>query len=88
MNRTIATAITAASIAFGGAAFADAHLQEGFSMLEASIMNDIERMGIDPMVLNDLRLSEIAAIKSIIDSDENDSTKMQQVEAIIENSGS
>ncbi|UWQ20893.1 hypothetical protein [Jannaschia sp. W003] len=70
-----------------GAAFADAHMMnmsEGFNMLQTALMADFERMGIPTDTLDDLTLGQIAAIKQIVES-EDESNQKNRIEAIIAN---
>ena len=89
MNRTITTLATVAALATGGAAFADSHpsseMGQGFDMLQTALMSDFERMGIPVDSLDDLTLGQIAAIKAIVESDDQDGQKKGQIEAIIAN---
>ena len=88
MNRTIATIATISALTFGGAALADAHapgMGEGFDMLQTALMSDFERLGIPTDELDSLTLGQIAAIKSIVESEDQDGQKKGQIEAIIAN---
>ncbi|MCK0165926.1 hypothetical protein MWU52_00025 [Jannaschia sp. S6380] len=85
MNK-LSAVVLAATMAFGGAALADGHAGQGFNMLQTALMNDLERLGIDPSSMgDDLTLGEIASIKSVIDSNENESQKKNRIQAIIDN---
>lgn len=76
----------AALIAISGAAFADGHANQGFSMLQTALTSSLEALGVDPTALgDDLTLGQIATIKSIIDSDDNNSQKKGRIEAILDN---
>ncbi|MCK0169429.1 hypothetical protein MWU52_17895 [Jannaschia sp. S6380] len=86
MTRTFATIATVAALT-AGTAFADAHspsMGEGFDMLQTALMSDFEQMGIPTDTLDNLTLGQIAAIKTIVESDEEDNQK-QRIEAIIAN---
>ena len=88
MNRTIATIATISALSFGGAAFADApmaNMSQGYDMLRTALINDFERLGIPTDKLDHLTLGQIAAIKGVIDSEDNDTHTKGQVEAIIDN---
>ncbi|MEM9798646.1 MAG: hypothetical protein AAF919_19320 [Pseudomonadota bacterium] len=60
-------------------------MSEGLNMLQAALVNDFQQMGIPVSALFDLTLGQIAAIKSIVESDDNDSQKKGRIEAIIGN---
>ncbi|WP_299821611.1 hypothetical protein [uncultured Jannaschia sp.] len=88
MNRTIATIATISALSFGGAAFAAAPMAgmgEGYDMLQTALMSDFERLGIPTDKLDHLTLGQIAAIKGIVDSEDNDTQTQGQIEAIINN---
>ena len=89
MNRSLIAA--AALAAFATTASADGHttgtMSEGFDMLTAALANDFDRIGLsmDADALDGLTLGQIAAIKSIVDSDDsNDGEKKSRIEAIID----
>ena len=87
MNRTITTLATVAAIAFGGAAVAQDRtvVGAGFSMLQTALVSDFERMGIPTDTLNNLTLGQIAAIKQVVESDDQEGQKKGRIEAIIAN---
>lgn len=88
MNRTIATIATISALSFGGAAFADAPMAgmgKGYDMLQTALMSDFERLGIPTDKLDHLTLGQVAAIKGVIESENNDTQTRGQVEAIINN---
>lgn len=88
MNRTIATIATISALSFGGAAFADAPVAgmgEGYDMLKSALMSDFERLGIPTDKVDHLTLGQVAAIKGIIESEDNDTQTQGQIEAIISN---
>ncbi|SDZ53576.1 hypothetical protein SAMN05444004_11992 [Jannaschia faecimaris] len=85
MKLNITTAAVLIALATGSA-FADGHTGQGFSMLQTALMSELERIGIDPTTMgDDLTLGQVATIKSIVDSDDNDSQKKGRIEAIIAN---
>ena len=84
MKRTLATVAAVAALTFSGAAFAQ-NMGEGFNMLQAALENDFQRMGIPTDTLDDLTLGQIAAIKSIVESNESDNQMKGRIEAIIAN---
>ena len=86
MNRTFAIVATVAALT-AGTAFADAHsptMGEGFDMLQTALMGDFERMGIEIETLDDLTLGQLAAIKAVLEDDDESNDK-GRVEAIIAN---
>ena len=86
MKRILAAAATIATLS-AGAAFAEAHtvsMGEGYNMLQTALMSDFERMGIPTEQLDNLTLGQIAAIKDIVES-EDESSQKRQIEAIIAN---
>jgi hypothetical protein len=84
MTRTIAIVATAAAMTFGTMATAET-MGEGYNMLEAALMGDFERLGIPTETLDDLTLGQVAAIKNIVESEDNDNQTKGQIEAIIAN---
>ena len=88
LNRTIATIATISALSFGGAAFADAPVAgmgEGYDMLKSAMMSDFERLGIPTDKVDHLTLGQVAAIKGVIESENNDTQTRGQIEAIISN---
>ena len=88
MNRTIATIATISALFSGGAAFADApmaSMSQGYDMLQTALRTDFKRLGIPTDKLYHLTLGQIAAIKGIIESEDNDTQTRGEVEAIINN---
>jgi hypothetical protein len=88
MNRTLTALATIATLSFGSVALADAHspsMGEGFDMLQTALVGDFERLDIPTDVLDDLTLGQIAAIRSVVESEENDNQTKGQIEAIIAN---
>ena len=82
MNRSLI--IAAALAAFATTATAqDGTMSEGYDMLTAALANDFERLNIDTDGLDNLTLGQIAAIKSIADSGDNDGEKRNRIEAIL-----
>ena len=90
----IRTLIAAAAIA-GTATVATAQsgglssvgMNAGYDMLTAALMNDFERLGIEDAAskLDNLTLGQIAAIKGIADSGDDDGEKRNRINAIISN---
>jgi hypothetical protein len=87
MTRTITALATAATLAFAPAAFAEAHVSmgAGYDMLVAGLEGDFERLGIDTDLMDNLTLSQLAAIKSVLESQDDDNQELNQIEAIIAN---
>jgi hypothetical protein len=84
MTRTIAIVATAAALSFGTIASAQS-MGEGYNMLQAALISDFQDLGIPTDALDDLTLSQIAAIKDIVESQDGSSQKAGQIEAIIAN---
>ncbi|CUH38066.1 hypothetical protein JSE7799_01361 [Jannaschia seosinensis] len=90
MIRTVTALATAATLSFSGMAFAEAHMSassmnEGYNMLQTALMSDFDRLGIPTDTMDDLTLGQIAAIKSILESDDDENQTKVQIEAIIAN---
>ncbi|WP_299821904.1 hypothetical protein [uncultured Jannaschia sp.] len=86
MKRIFTAAAMIATLSTG-AAFAEAHsgsMGEGYNMLQTALMSDFERMGIPTEELDNLTLGQIAAIKEVVE-DEDESNQKNQIEAIIAN---
>ena len=82
----IAAAAIAGSATFAHAQATGTSMSEGYDMLSAALMNDFERLGIsmeDTAMLDNLTLGQIAAIKSISDSGDDDGEKKNRIEAIL-----
>ncbi|WP_299651822.1 hypothetical protein [uncultured Jannaschia sp.] len=82
MKHIFAAAATIAALSTG-AAFAQT-MGEGYNMLQTALMSDFERMGIPTEELDNLTLGQIAAIKEVVES-EDESNQKSQIEAIIAN---
>lgn len=87
MNRTFTTIATVAALSFGGAALAQStpSMGEGYDMLQTALMNDFTELGISTDELEGLTLGQIAAIKGIIESSDDESQRKGRIEAIIAN---
>ena len=87
MIRTIiAAAALAGTATFAHAQTTPSEMNAGYDMLTAALMNDFERLGIEDaeMKLESLTLGQIAAIKSIADSGEDDGEKRNRINAIVD----
>ena len=82
MKHILAAAATIAALSTG-ATFAQT-MGEGYNMLQTALMSDFERMGIPTEELDNLTLGQIAAIKEVVES-EDESNQKSQIEAIIAN---
>lgn len=86
MTRTLTALATAAALSFGAVSVAHAQtMGEGYDMLQAALVGDFERLGIPTETLDDLTLGQVAAIKNIVESEDNDNQTKGQIEAIIAN---
>ncbi len=88
MKRTF-TAIALAATLMGGAAFAQddngAMMDEGLSMLELAVTNELTRLGIDGVDTMELSLSQLAGIRAAVESsDNNTSDAKQRIMTIVE----
>lgn len=86
MTRILAT-ISTAAILTAGSAYAQTAtptMGEGFDMLQVGLMADFERLEIPTDAIDNLTLGQLAAIKSILEDDEESNDKFE-VEAIIAN---
>ena len=78
--------LTTSLVLSAAAAHADGHesMGQGFDMLTTALTNDFERMGIEVETLDDLTIGQLAAIKAVLEDDDEGNDK-GQVEAIIAN---
>lgn len=81
MKRTF-TAIALAATLMGGAAFAQddnmARMDEGLSMLELAVTNELSRLGIDGVDTMELSLSQLAGIRAAVESSDNNTNDAKQ----------
>ena len=87
MKTTLKAIAAATVIALAGtSAFAQSpSMGQGFNMLQTALMNDFDRLGIPLTELELLTLGQIAVIKSIVESDDQDGQKKGRIQAIIAN---
>ena len=87
MKTTLKAIAAATVIALAGtSAFAQGpSMGQGFNMLQTALMNDFDRLGIPLTELELLTLGQIAVIKSIVESDDQDGQKKGRIQAIIAN---
>ncbi|WP_281823340.1 hypothetical protein [Jannaschia rubra] len=87
MKFSFTTAATIAALTFGGVAIAQStsEMGQGYDMLQTALATDFEQMGIPTDTLDNLTLGQIAAIKAVVESEDGDSQKRGQIEAIIAN---
>jgi hypothetical protein len=84
MTRKLLALATAASISVAAAAPVMAQgMSMGFDMLTGAVFNALQARGLPTDNINALSLSQIAIIKGILDSDDNDGNKTQAIKAII-----
>ena len=84
MTRKLLALVTAASISVAAAAPVMAQgMSMGFDMLTGAVFNALQSRGLPTDNINDLSLSQIATIKGILDSDDNDGNKTQSIKAIL-----
>jgi hypothetical protein len=84
MTRFTTALTTAAVIAFAGVASAQT-MTDGYDMLVAGLEGDFERLDIDTDLMDNLTLAQLAAIKAVLESEDNDNQTKGQIEAIIAN---
>jgi len=85
MTRKILAIVTAATISMAAAAPV-AHAQGmemGFNMLTGAIYNELKARGLPTDNINDLTLSQLAIIKGILDSDDGEGKKTNNIKAIL-----
>lgn len=75
-----AAAILASAIATTGTAQT---MDEGLSMLELAVNNELAKVGVRDADIQALSLSQLAIIKGILESDDSDNQKMRRVEAVL-----
>ena len=83
MKRTIATVVTAASLAIFAAAPAVHAMGEELSMLEQAIAGSFNDLNIEDADASTLTLGQLALIKNVLESDEPTSNKKRRIEAIV-----
>jgi len=74
---------TVATMAFGAPAMAQ-DIDMGYNMLTGAIYNALVARDLPTDGISDLSLTQIATIKSILDSDESDTQISQRIEAIMQ----
>lgn len=85
MTRKLLALVTAASISVAAAAPVTAQgMSMGFDMLTGAVFNALQSRGLPTDNINDLSLSQIATIKGILDSDDNDGQKTRSIKAILD----
>ncbi len=87
MKRTF-TALALVATLMSGAAFAQgdnaAMMDEGLSMLELAVTNELARLGIQDADAMSLSLSQLAEIRAVVSgSGYNENEKKQQIETIM-----
>jgi len=84
MTRKLVALVTAASISVAAAMPAVSQgMEMGFNMLTGAVFNELRSRGLPTDNIQDLTLSQLAIIKGILDGDDNDGNKTQQIKAIL-----
>jgi len=76
------TALMLAAVATFGAGSAIAMTEE-LTMLEAAVSREFESLGLRDVLMTELTLGQLELIKRVIESDDNNLTKKQRIEAIM-----
>lgn len=81
MKRLLAAAtVLATSLAVTAPVFA---IGEEMTMLETAVKNELAHIGIRDVSFMSLTVGQLAAIKDILDSDDNENEKRQRIEAVL-----
>ena len=76
----LATAATVSLTAMAPAAYA---MGMEFNMLTGAVFNELNQRGLPTDNIQELTLSQLAIIKGILDSDESEGTKTNNIKAIL-----
>jgi len=85
MTRKIIAIVTAATISMAAAApMVQAQgMEMGFNMLTGAVYNELRARGLPTDGINDLTLSQLAIIKGIVDGDDGEGKKTNNIKAIL-----
>lgn len=83
MTRKLVAFVTAATLSMAAAAPAVHAMEMEFNMLTGAVYNELKSRGLPTDNIDTLTIGQIAAIRSIVDSDDNDGNKTQQIKAIV-----
>ena len=84
MTRKLIAIVTAASISLAAAAPVLAQgMDMGFNMLTGAVFNELKSRGLPTESIDTLTLAQIAIIKGILDSDDSEGKKTQNIKAIL-----
>jgi hypothetical protein len=85
MTRKLVAFVTAATISLAAAApaISQQDMSMGFNMLTGAVYNELVSRGLPTDNIQSLTLSQLAIIKSIIDSDDSEGKKTNGIKAIL-----
>ncbi len=78
-----AAALTALTLGVAAQAQEDPAMSQGFNMLTGAVYNALNAQGFDTSNINELSLSEIAQIRSLL-TDDMDNSERQRIELILD----
>lgn len=83
MTRKFVALATAATISLTAMAPAAFSMGMEFNMLTGAVFNELRSRGLPTDNIHDLTIGQLAIIKGIVDGDDGEGNKTQQIKAII-----